>query len=163
MTHTNTPVVTPAQAAAWLFRQTHFCCVGVHGRVNMMGGLILWTLSLRNLLPGRPPRLYLYGDNTEYLRAAAENMIALFNVPCRFGRLRSYLGQKPRDHSEVLIATPPQSPSLSVVDDRHCFVLLVDTRDPHRWYVDQGVSRAVLPISSGLPRNWRRPSLLSLL
>jgi hypothetical protein len=139
------PAVTAAQAASWLFYQTHFCCAGVHGRMNMIGGLLLWRLAQRGLLPGKPPRLCLYGDHAARLRAAAENMVALFRAPCHYGRLRTYHGRGGLNDSEVLLTPAPVAPALTIVDDRHAFILLLDTGDPHRWHAHPSVARAVLP------------------
>lgn len=151
MTH---PVskVTPAQAATWLFHQAHFSCTGVYGRTNVIGGLVLWTLAGRGLLPGRPPRLCLYGGSAGDMRLAAQNMAALCGLPCRFGRLHTYQGGGLAIQSEVLVAIAPADPVISIVEDRHAFVVLLDEGDPHRWHTMQSVARAVLPsrLSAGL-------------
>jgi len=137
--------VSPGQAVMWLFHQKHICCSGVYSRVNMIAGLLLWNLARRAALPVSPPRLFLYGDDEVHLQAAAANMASMLNLPIRHGALRSGRGRQRAD-VEVLVVPPPSEPSLAVVEDRHCFVLMVGTKDPHRWYRHQAVARRVLPV-----------------
>lgn len=137
--------VTPVQAVMWLFHQKHICCSGVHSRLNMIAGLLLWNLARRAALPVSPPRLYLYGDDEAHLQATTANMASMLGLPVRHGKQRSGRGRQ-RNDVEILVVTPPSEPSLAVVEDRHCFVLMVGTEDPHRWYRHQAVARRVLPI-----------------
>jgi len=140
--------LTPFQSLMWLYHQTLVPTACPCGRINLIGGLILWELSRRGKLDFPcVPRLALYGVSRIKRHQAAAAVGRLAKMPVREGSVRVSRRRGGHcDGDEILLMETPAFAPHNMEEDRHRFILFAGETDPHAWHRQTFQARRVLPI-----------------
>lgn len=142
-----TEKISPFQALMWLNDQSFVPTGCLFGRVNLIGGLILWTLSRRGVgVSPHPPRLFLYGNVLGRVQLAATNVARLMWLPWKHGKVpASYRTAARPDRTHVIVVEPGRMPPDGITKDGR-FIVFAGTMDPHTWIADRLLARHALPV-----------------
>ena len=134
-------------AVKWLYSQSFIPTACPCGRLNLIGGLILWELARRSQSIRDVPRLALYGVSDQKLRIAANNIAKLMTLPlCEDERRDNPKSHGHKKADEILLIKTPKSPPQNTVNEDYRFFLFAGQVDPHLWIVNQAQARRTLPI-----------------